>query len=76
VVLPQVAVNIRAAREAAGLTQEGLARQLDIALRTVSSWEAAERLPRGRNLQALARALARDPSWFYAEHEPRRPVAA
>lgn len=68
-VMPQVAVNIRAAREAAGMTQEQLARLLDVrSVRTVTGWELDGRLPRGRNLQALADVLGRDPSWFYAVH--------
>lgn len=75
-VLPQVAVNIRTAREAAGLSQEGLARKLDIALRTVTGWELSERLPRGRNLVALADALDHEPAWFYTVHAPPNSAAA
>jgi transcriptional regulator with XRE-family HTH domain len=75
-VLPQVAANIRTAREAAGLTQEGLARRAGITLRTVTGWELAERLPRGTNLVKLAAALDQEPSWFYAVHEPPASEAA
>jgi transcriptional regulator with XRE-family HTH domain len=68
-VMPQVAVNIRAARKAAGLTQEQLARVLDVgSVRTVLGWERDGRLPRGRNLQALCSALGHEPGWFYTEH--------
>jgi transcriptional regulator with XRE-family HTH domain len=68
--LPQVAVNVRAARIAAGLTQERLARTLNVSLRTVLTWELSEtQHPRGHNLTALARALGKDPAWFYAVHE-------
>lgn len=69
-VLPQVAVNIRVARLAAGLTQEEMARAMDLrSVRTVVGWELEGRLPRGRNLQKLCRVLGRDAGWFYTVHD-------
>jgi transcriptional regulator with XRE-family HTH domain len=69
-VLPQFAVNLRAARVVAGHTQESLARALDVSTSTVQGWESKSdpRLPHGRNLQALADALEQEPGWFYAVH--------
>lgn len=40
--------HIRAAREAAGLTQQQLANALGVTLRTVGNWERGESVPRNR----------------------------
>jgi transcriptional regulator with XRE-family HTH domain len=76
--LPQFRVNVRAARVAAGLTQEQLAHATGVVLRTVAGWESGEtEQPEGQNLRALAKALDKDPAWFYAVHEHNGdPVAA
>jgi transcriptional regulator with XRE-family HTH domain len=67
--LPQLPVNVRAARNAAGLTQEQLARAMDVSLRTVQGWELGEVQHLGApNLLALAKALGKDPGWFYGVH--------
>jgi transcriptional regulator with XRE-family HTH domain len=65
--MPQVAANIIAARQAAGLTQEQLARDVHVSLRTVQAWEGGETdAPHGRNLIALAKRLGKDnPAWIY-----------
>jgi transcriptional regulator with XRE-family HTH domain len=72
------AVNVRAARAAAGLTQEQLARAANVSLRTVAGWESGEiRLPDDANWYALADALRKDPAWFIQRHEHSDdPVAA
>lgn len=51
------------------MTQEALARAIDVPLRSVQAWCSGRALPRWPRLVALAAALERDPSWFYAEHE-------
>lgn len=40
--------EIRAARERAGLSQQELAKRLDVSLRTVGNWERGETVPRNR----------------------------
>jgi transcriptional regulator with XRE-family HTH domain len=74
--LPQLAVNVRTARKAAGLTQEQLARQLDVGMRSVQSWELSETMPRVRHLRALALLCSRELAWFYVEHSDDEDVAA
>jgi transcriptional regulator with XRE-family HTH domain len=79
VTLLHFAVNVRAARIAAGLTQEQLARAANVSLRTVLTWERSEirGLPIDENLCALAEALGKDPAWFIERHEHNDdPVAA
>ncbi len=72
------AANVRAARIAAGMTQEQLARAVPVSLRTVAGWERSEiRLPSDQSLRALADALDKDPQWFIERHEhDGDPVAA
>jgi transcriptional regulator with XRE-family HTH domain len=48
---------MRAARRGRGLTQDELARLLGCPVRTVESWEKAQRSPSPDNLRRLARAL-------------------
>lgn len=53
----QIAVNIAAARKQAGLTQAGLAQQLNYSDKAVSKWERGESLPDATTLAQLARVL-------------------
>jgi transcriptional regulator with XRE-family HTH domain len=71
------AANVVAARQAAGLTQEQLARAAGVTLRTVQGWENEGRRPTQlAHLLALAAALGKDdPAWFDQRH-PDEPVAA
>jgi transcriptional regulator with XRE-family HTH domain len=64
------AANVRAARLAAGLTQEDLARAAGVRLRTVQGWERDGRRPTQDSiLLALAAALGKDdPAWFDQRH--------
>jgi transcriptional regulator with XRE-family HTH domain len=55
--LPQVAANIRAAREAAGLSQVGLSERSGIALSHLNKLENARRDPTTHTLLRIARAL-------------------
>lgn len=66
-----IGANIRARREAAGLTQRALARRLVgvETTMTVSRWERGRHSPSGANLGALADALDCDIADFYANHE-------
>jgi len=50
-------LNIKAARKAAGLTQEQLAKKCGIATVTVGQYERGARVPRAEQLQSLADAL-------------------
>lgn len=49
--------QIRTARDAAGMTQQELATQLGVTLRTVGNWERGESIPRNRE-PLLRRILA------------------
>ena len=57
-----------------GTTSESFARRIDRTLRTVQRWRSGESEPRGADLVLIARALDRDPSWFFP-HEPEREAA-
>ena len=50
-------VNIKKAREKAGLTQQGLADELGVSQSTVAMWETQKSLPRTDKLPALAKIL-------------------
>lgn len=63
-----VAANLRQALEDADMTQERLAREIGVGLRVVQAWCSGRVLPRWPRLVLIARALDRDPSWFYADH--------
>jgi transcriptional regulator with XRE-family HTH domain len=49
------------------MTQEQLAREAGVTLRTVQGWCAGRALPRWGQLVAVACVLGRAPGWFYAE---------
>ena len=59
------ATRLRDVRLAQGLTQEGLARQVDVTLRTVQRWEDGESDPQGAPLLSLCRALGVDAESLY-----------
>lgn len=53
----------------AGTTSESFARRIDRTLRTVQRWRSGGSEPSGSDLVLIARALERDPSWFYEAEE-------
>lgn len=57
------------------VTAENFAREINRTLRTVQRWRSGESEPKGAELVLIARALGRDPSWFYDEIDPT-PAAA
>lgn len=65
--------RMRLALDESGKTQEGLAREVDVTLRTVQFWLAGAREPKGRQLVRLATALDRHPGWFF--NEPQEAAA-
>jgi DNA-binding transcriptional regulator YiaG len=50
-----------------GTTSEAFAREINRTLRTVQRWRGGESAPSGADLIVIARALGREPSWFYQE---------
>lgn len=54
-----LAAQIKQARRSASLSQEELARQLQVSTRTLQNWEAGEVFPRPAARRRLARFLAR-----------------
>lgn len=66
---PQFSARLREAIASAGLTQEAVAREVDVSLRAVQFWAAGTQEPKGRQLVALARVLDRDPAWFFDNEE-------
>lgn len=58
--MPEQTSPIRAARIAAGMTQQQLADALGIAQQSVARWETGEREPRVSTLKRIAAALGCD----------------
>jgi transcriptional regulator with XRE-family HTH domain len=56
--------RIREAREAVGLTQEGLARATGLNLRSIQNWEHGTHQPRVENLAQIAAALEKPMDFF------------
>jgi transcriptional regulator with XRE-family HTH domain len=59
--------RIAEARHAGGLSQSQLAALIGNSTSAIQSWELGVRHPRIGALQALAKALGRDVSWFYED---------
>lgn len=69
------AANLRAALAASDMTQEGLAREVDVTLAAVSLWCRGKSQPAGWKLVQLARVLGRDAEWFFTDHSPEEQPA-
>ena len=54
--------QVRAVRNASGLTQEDFAREIDVALPTLAKWEQGKTMPAGRNFEKLTKC-----DWWVAE---------
>lgn len=63
-----VAHNIRRARTEERLSQKDLAVKVGVHLNQIGKWEAAKTSPEYENMEALAAALNREPSWFFVPH--------
>jgi transcriptional regulator with XRE-family HTH domain len=59
--------RLRARRNRVGLTQEGLAEQTGISIRSISAWEAGLNLPSSSNLNLLADRLSCTASYLLGE---------
>lgn len=53
--------NVKAARDRMRLTQEQVAQRAGVAVRTYIQWEHGRAMPRGYNLENLAKVLKADP---------------
>lgn len=62
----QLGEQIRQCRLKAGLTQEGLARALNVSNRLVSHWEIGFRKPRPAHLRQIAELTFADPALFFS----------
>jgi transcriptional regulator with XRE-family HTH domain len=76
--MPTVGRLIAGARITAGLTQEELARQVNVHENTVRNWEADKFLPRANRLREIALATGQHVSYFGVVRagildDPRRP---
>lgn len=72
-----VARNIRAAREAAGMTQNALSKMIDASGgMVVSNWENGKARPSRTFLIRLSEVLKRDAAWFYTDHNSDERQAA
>ncbi|SPJ27697.1 helix-turn-helix domain-containing protein [Falsiruegeria mediterranea] len=56
--------RVVAAREATGLTQKDLARQLGVKLKTVQAWEGDRTEPRANKAQMMSGVLGVSLTWF------------
>lgn len=56
--------RLKAAREAAGLTQEKAAAQIGVSMMTVSRWERGQHVAEGAQLGAAARVYGRSVDWI------------
>lgn len=76
--LEHIAEKIRELRQAAGLSQEDLAKRMRVATNTVSRWETGTYKPGIEELDALARALGTSILAFFpaATEERNQRVAA
>lgn len=64
-----IGARIKQARDETGLTQAALGAEINVAARTVQSWELNERTPRLVQLTRLATRTGKPVSWFYeTEH--------
>ncbi|MBF9221658.1 helix-turn-helix domain-containing protein [Hymenobacter ruricola] len=70
------AARILALRKSKGLSQEVLAEQSGVSLRTIQRVEQGATVPRGHTVQALAAALSVPLEALHAEPEPPRPEPA
>ena len=60
----EVAARITEARKAKDLSMVALAEIIGVSHQAIQKWEAGENLPRANRLDALGRALERQPQWF------------
>lgn len=67
--IPQFAGNLLRYRDAAGLSQDALARQIDVTVGSVKLWEAGRVIPRARQLAGLSLALGVPVAAFFAVAE-------
>lgn len=71
-----IAMKIRQARHAAGLTQEDLARRVGVGVRNVPGWESGRSAPRAKTLQRIADALGVSVAELCADEETAREAVA
>jgi transcriptional regulator with XRE-family HTH domain len=67
--------RLKQAQAEAGLKNEDLARVVGVSVRLLQRWRSGDGEPSGPNLAALTRALGREASWFFADHDPDRQAA-
>ena len=60
--MSEQASQFKAARERLGLSQSEAAKQWEVPLKTLQSWEQGSRFPRGRTLQRLWPILFPEPT--------------
>lgn len=66
---PAVAANIEAEFERTGLTNDEVARRLEVPERNVRRWRKGETTPRWNMLVRLAEVFDRLPHWFYVPRD-------
>jgi transcriptional regulator with XRE-family HTH domain len=60
-----LASRIRQSRKEIGLSQNELARELNLAPRTIQTWELGEAEPRGEHFRRLALKTGKPLAWFW-----------
>ena len=61
--------RLRVAIEEKDTTQEQVARDVGVSLRSVQGWCLGEKEPKGRHLVRVSEVLDREPAWFYGEEK-------
>jgi transcriptional regulator with XRE-family HTH domain len=67
---PDWALRIKKKREEVGLTQEELAKKVDVSKTAIQNWETGKNRPAGNNLKALAVVLDCTTDWMLFGGEP------
>lgn len=67
--ISSVAARLREAQAERGITNEQLARDIDVSLRLLQKWRAGDVHPRMHNLVLLSRYFDKPLAWFFTESE-------
>lgn len=70
-----VGENIRARRDAIGLSRRALGIKIDVDQNLIYKWERGQHRPTDENLSALSVELGTDIGWLYTDHSDEQVAA-